>query len=82
MGAGMRQLPARNGVPTDTSLQLDWVFILYSPFQCLANRRFIFHGTTSDFFVVLTLAKEIHSRLFPQLSTVATVKVRRIKRSK
>lgn len=82
MGAGRWQLPARDGVPTATSLQLDWVFILYSPSQSLANRRFIFHGTTWDFFVVLILAKEIHSRLSPQLSTVATVKVRRIKRSK
>lgn len=29
--AGTRQLPARDSVPPAIALQLDWVFILYSP---------------------------------------------------
>lgn len=54
------------------------------PFQSLANsfiKKFLFHRTTLDFFVVLILPKEIYSRLSPQLSTTATVKVKRMKQS-
>lgn len=54
------------------------------PFQSLANsfnKKFLFHRTTLDFFVVLILAKEIYSRLSPQLSTTATAKVKRMKQS-